>query len=56
LIVRLSINLESDSPGKHSYYGTLIIVAGGEVGTLQKWWNYAEQQQWRWNMEFYNHR
>src|SRR5437870_7686799 len=20
-------------------YGTLVIVAGGEVGTLQKWWN-----------------
>src|SRR5919109_122633 len=22
-------------------YGTLVIVAGGEVGTLQKWWNDA---------------
>ncbi|MFL5624294.1 MAG: hypothetical protein ACJ788_01710 [Ktedonobacteraceae bacterium] len=37
-------------------YGTLVIVAGGEVGTLQKWWNDAEQQQWRWSLEFYNHR
>ena len=37
-------------------YGTLVIVAGGEVGTLQKWWNAADQQEWRWQLEFYNHR
>ena len=36
--------------------GIPVIVAGGEVGTLQKWWNDAEQQQWRWSLEFYNHR
>ncbi|HZT99313.1 MAG TPA: hypothetical protein VFA10_06610 [Ktedonobacteraceae bacterium] len=36
--------------------GTRVIVAGGEVGTLQKWWNDAEQQQWRWSLEFYNQR
>ncbi len=37
-------------------YGKLVIVAGGEVGVLQKWWNDASQQQWRWSLEFYNHR
>ena len=37
-------------------YGARVIVAGGEVGTLQKWWNDTEQQQWRWSLEFYNHR
>ncbi len=37
-------------------YGTRVIVAGGEVGTLQKWWNDPEQQEWRWSLEFYNHR
>jgi hypothetical protein len=37
-------------------YGACVIVAGGEVGTLQEWWNDAEQQQWRWRLEFYNHR
>jgi hypothetical protein len=36
--------------------GTRVIVAGGEVGTLQKWWNDTQQQQWRWSLEFYNHR
>ncbi len=39
-----------------SDFGTRVIVAGGEVGTLQTWWNDAEQQQWRWSLEFYNHR
>ena len=37
-------------------YGTLVIVAGREVGTLQKWWNDPGQQEWRWSLEFYNHR
>ena len=37
-------------------YGTLVIVAGGEVGTLRSWWNDADHQEWRWNLEFYNHR
>ena len=37
-------------------YGTRVIVAGGEVGTLQKWWNDTGQQEWRWSLEFYNHR
>ena len=36
--------------------GSLVIVAGGEVGTLQKWWNDPKQQEWRWSLEFYNHR
>lgn len=37
-------------------YGTPVIVAGGEVGVLQKWWNDPGQQEWRWSLEFYNHR
>jgi hypothetical protein len=37
-------------------YGRPIILAGGEVGILQRWWNDEEQQQWRWNIELYNHR
>lgn len=37
-------------------YGTPVIVAGGEVGILQKWWNAPDQQEWRWSLEFYNHR
>ncbi len=37
-------------------YGTPVIVAGGEVGILQRWWNDSQQQEWRWSIEFYNHR
>ena len=37
-------------------YGSPVIVAGGEVGKLQEWWNDEEQQQWRWSLQFYNHR
>ena|SRR5207248_2071108 len=37
-------------------YGTLVIVAGGEVGMLRMWWNDPEHQEWRWSLEFYNHR
>lgn len=36
--------------------GLPVILAGGEVGILQQWWNDAEQQEWRWSVEFYNHR
>jgi hypothetical protein len=39
-----------------SDYGTLVMVAGGEVGILRSWWNDAERQEWRWSLEFYNHR
>ena len=37
-------------------YGTPVILAGGEVGILQYWWNDPHQQEWRWRVEFYNHR
>ncbi len=37
-------------------YGTPVILPGGEVGILQQWWNAPDQQQWRWSVEFYNHR
>lgn len=37
-------------------YGSPVIVAGGEVGILQKWWNDPQQQEWCWSLEFYNHR
>jgi hypothetical protein len=36
--------------------GLPVILAGGEVGILQQWWNDEKEQQWRWSVEFYNHR
>ncbi|MHB8597840.1 MAG: DUF7712 family protein [Ktedonobacteraceae bacterium] len=36
--------------------GVPVILAGGEVGILQQWWNDALEQEWRWSIKFYNHR
>jgi hypothetical protein len=36
--------------------GRPVILMGGEVGILQRWWHAADEQQWRWSVEFYNHR
>ncbi len=36
--------------------GTLVILPGGEAGYLKKWWHAADHSEWRWQVEFYNHR
>ena len=36
--------------------GRLVILPGGEAGILQKWWNAEDKTEWRWSVEFYNHR
>jgi hypothetical protein len=36
--------------------GRPVILPGGEVGILEKWWNAADHSEWRWKVEFYNHR
>ena len=36
-------------------HGALVILPGGEVGTLVAWWNAADGSEWRWRVEFYNH-
>lgn len=36
--------------------GALVILPGGEVGTLKAWWNAEDGSAWRWQVEFYNHR
>jgi hypothetical protein len=35
-------------------YGTLVLLPGGEVGTLLEWWNAQDKKEWRWRVEFYN--
>jgi hypothetical protein len=34
--------------------GTFVLLPGGEIGTLQKWWNADDRKEWRWTVEFYN--
>ena len=36
--------------------GRPVILPGGEVGILLAWWNAADGSEWRWRVEFYNHR
>ena len=36
--------------------GSLVILPGGEVGTLKAWWNAPDGSEWRWQIELYNHR
>ncbi len=36
--------------------GSLVILPGGEVGELIEWWNANDGSEWRWRVEFYNHR
>ena len=33
-----------------------VILPGGEVGVLVSWWNADDGSEWRWRVEFYNHR
>ena len=35
--------------------GALVILPGGEVGQLIRWWNADDGSEWRWQVEFYNH-
>ncbi|MBK9925054.1 MAG: hypothetical protein IPP66_07150 [Anaerolineales bacterium] len=36
--------------------GRLVLLPGGEVGVLIQWWNAEDGSEWRWQVEFYNHR
>ena len=33
-----------------------VILPGGEVGIIKSWWNAPDHSEWRWLVEFYNHR
>jgi hypothetical protein len=36
-------------------YGLPVLVAGGEVGVLQRWEHAEDRSWWRWSVEFSNH-
>ncbi len=36
--------------------GSLVILPGGEVAVLTAWWHAEDGSEWRWSVEFYNHR
>ncbi len=49
------ITREDIWPAAHDI-GRPVILPGGEVGSLRAWWHAADEQAWRWTVEFYNHR
>jgi hypothetical protein len=59
-IARLTVQGETiireDLWPAESDIGKLIILPGGEVGKLISWWNAEDGREWRWQVEFYNHR
>ena len=36
--------------------GTLVILPGGEAGTLAAWWHAPDHSEWRWSVKFHNRR
>jgi hypothetical protein len=34
--------------------GQLVLLPGGEVGTMISWWHSGDHKEWRWRVEFYN--
>ncbi len=34
--------------------GSVVLLPGGEVGMLKKWWHADDEKEWRWEIEFYN--
>ena len=42
-------------PGEEDI-GRPVLLPGGETGILKAWWNALDEQEWRWQVEFYNHR
>jgi hypothetical protein len=49
-----TVRLEDRWPNQQDL-GRLVILPGGEVGTLLQWWNADDHSEWRWQVEFYNH-
>jgi len=59
-MARLTVNdgqiAREDLWPEHSDIGRPVILPGGEVGILLNWWNAEDGSEWRWQVEFYNHR
>jgi hypothetical protein len=50
-----TIRLEDGWPSQEDL-GRLVILPGGEAGILMAWWHAEDRSEWRWQVEFYNHR
>lgn len=52
---RDTIRLEDGWPSQDDV-GRLVLLPGGEAGVLKGWWHAEDHSEWRWQVEFYNHR
>ncbi|HYM50303.1 MAG TPA: hypothetical protein VET65_06980 [Candidatus Limnocylindrales bacterium] len=50
-----AIGLEDGWPADADI-GRVVLLPGGEAGILKAWWHAADRSEWRWQIEFYNHR
>lgn len=48
--------LREDIWPTESDLGAVVLLPGGEAGILKAWWNAPDHSEWRWQVEFYNHR
>ncbi len=48
--------LREDRWPTHDDVGSVVILPGGEVGRIISWWHAHDGSEWRWQVEFYNHR
>jgi hypothetical protein len=35
--------------------GSVVVLPGGEAGTLERWWHADDHSEWRWTLELRNH-
>jgi hypothetical protein len=59
-ICRLTVNgreiTREDIWPQESDLETIVILPGGEAGSLKAWWNAPDHSEWRWTVELYNKR
>jgi hypothetical protein len=49
----MEVTREDIWPGE-AELGMLVLLPGGEVGTLINWWHAPDFKEWRWQVELYN--
>jgi hypothetical protein len=50
-----SVVLEDGWPSQADI-GRVVLLPGGEAAILKSWWHAEDRSEWRWTVEFYNHR
>ena len=48
--------LREDMWPQEDAVGEIVILPGGEAGIIKSWWHAPDHSEWRWLIEFYNHR